>query len=164
MTALYVIAKDYRDAAHKLADLDLDPQTVADTLEGLSGELEVKAQSVAYMVRNLEVTAAAIKQHEMEQAARRKAIENRAESLRAYLANCMESTGIEKIEGPGVKLSFRKSSAVVIDGADLIPAEYMRQPETPPPSPDKKAIGDAIKAGVEVPGAHVESRRSLQIA
>ncbi len=164
MTALYVIANEYRDAAQKLADLDLDPQTVADTLEGLSGELEVKAQSVAYMVRNLEVTAAAIKEFEAQQAARRKAIENRAEGLRQYLARCMEATGIERIEGPGVKLSFRKSSAVAIDGADLIPAEYMRTPEPPPPSPDKKAIADAIKAGVDVPGAHIEHRRSLVIA
>lgn len=163
MTALYVIANEYREAAMALADLDLDAQTVADTLEGLSGELEVKAQNVAFFVRNLEVTAAAIKQHETEQAARRKAIENRAESLRAYLFRCMEATGIEKIETPAIKLSFRKSSAVAIDGVDLIPAEYMRVPEPPPPAPDKKAIADALKAGVDVPGAHLEHRRSLVI-
>ena len=164
MTALYVIANEYRAAAEKLADMDLDPQTIVDTLEGLSGELEVKAQSVAYMIRNFEVTAAAIKQHESEQAARRRAIETRAEGLKRYLASCMEATGIEKIEGPGVKLSFRKSSAVVIDGEDLIPQEYMRVKPAPPPEPDKKAIADAIKAGVSVPGAHVENRRSLVIA
>ena len=164
MTALYLIANEYRDAAMRLADMDLDAQTIADTLEGLSGDLEIKAQNVAYFVRNLEVTAAAIKVHEGEQAARRKAIENRAAAMRDYLARCMEATGIEKIEGPGVKLSFRKSSAVVIDGIDLIPAEFMRTPEPPPPAPDKKAIGDAIKAGREIPGAHVESRKSLQIA
>jgi hypothetical protein len=164
MTALYLIANEYRDAAQKLADLDLDEQTIADTLESLSGDLEVKAQSVAYMVRNLEVTAEAIKAHEAEQAQRRKAIQNRADGLRAYLARCMESTGIQKIEGPGVRLSFRKSSAVVIDGEDLIPAKFMRQAPPPPPAPDKKAIADAIKAGEEIPGAHLETRQSLQIA
>lgn len=164
MTALYVIANDYRAAAEKLADMDLDAQTIADTLEGLSGELETKAQGVAYMVRNLEVTAAAIKEFEVAQAARRKAIENRADSLRTYLARCMEATGIKKIEGPGVKLSFRKSSAVVIDGADLIPAEYMRTPEPPPAAPDKAAIKAALAAGQQVPGAHIEQRKSLVIA
>ncbi len=164
MTALYVIANDYRAAAEKLAEMDMDEQTIADTLESLSGDLEVKAQNVAFMVRNLEVTAEAIKAFEVAQAARRKAIENRAEGLKRYLAACMEATGIEKIEGPGVKLSFRKSSAVVIDGADLIPSEYMRQPETPPPAPDKKLIGDAIKRGETVPGAHIEARKALQIA
>ena len=163
MTALYIIANEYRDAAVKLADLDLDEQTIADTLESLSGELEVKAQNVAFAIRNLEVTADALKAFEKQQKERREAIERRAESMRAYLQRCMEATGITKIEGPGVTLSFRKSSAVVIDEPGLIPAEFMRQPEPPPPAPDKKAIGDAIKAGREVQGARVETRHNLQI-
>ena len=163
MTQLFVLTQEYREAAAKLADLDLDPQTLSDTLESLSGDLEVKAQNVAFLVRNLEVTAMAIKQFEAEQSARRKAIENRADGLRTYLARCMEGAGIERIEGPGVVLTFRKSSAVMIDGEDLIPSEYMRQPDPTPPAPDKKAIGDALKAGVLVPGAHIEHRRSLQI-
>lgn len=164
MTALYLLADEYRAAALKLADLDLDPQTAADTLEGLSGELEVKAQAVAFMTRSIEADAAAMKAWAKTATERAKAAEARADSLRDYLARCMEATGIEKIEGPGVKLSFRKSSAVVIDGADLIPGEFMRVPEPPPPAPDKVAIAAAIKAGREVPGAHLESRKSLQIA
>jgi hypothetical protein len=163
MTALFQLVAEYRGAAEKLADLDLDAQTVADTLEAMSGELEVKAQNVAYMVLNMEATAAAIKAHEETQKARRTAIEHRADSLRAYLQRCMEATGIEKIEGPGVAIGFRKSSAVVINEPGLIPAAFMRTPEPPPPAPDKKLIADAIKAGTEVPGAHIEQRRNLSI-
>jgi hypothetical protein len=163
MTALYVIAGEYVEASKKLADLDLDDQTVADTLEGLSGALEVKAQNVACFIRNLEVTADAIKAFEAEQKERRQAIEKRAERMRSYLQQCMEATGIQRIEGPGIVLAFRKSSAVAIDEPGLIPVEFMRQPEPPPPSPDKKAIADAIKAGHEVPGAHLETRQHLQI-
>ena len=51
-------------AAQQLADLDLPPEAVADTLEGMSGDLELKAQNVAMFVRNLEATAAAIKEAE----------------------------------------------------------------------------------------------------
>lgn len=163
MTALYAIANDYRAAAEKLADLDLDAQTIADTLEGLSGELEVKAQNVAMFVRNLETTVAAINEHTKAQQARAKSLELRAEALRDYLQRCMESTGIEKIEGPGIAIGFRKSSAVVIDEPGLIPAEFMRKPEPPPPSPDKTAISAAIKAGAAVPGAHIETRKNLSI-
>lgn len=163
MTALYAIAAEYRAAADKLAELDLDAQTIVDTLESLSGDLEAKAQNVAYVIRNLEVTAQAIKAFEEQQRDRRKAIEIRAEGLRRYLQGCMEGCGIDRIEGPGVVLSFRKSSAVVIDGADLIPADLMRVPEPKPAEPDKAAIAEAIKAGREVPGAHIEQRRTLQI-
>lgn len=163
MTALYVLAQDYRAAASTLADLDLDEQTIADTLESLSGDLEVKAQNVAMMARLFDADAAAVKQWAKDAAERAKAIEARAERLRTYLASNLEACGIEKVEGPGVSISFRKSAAVVIDGEDLIPAEYMRQKPAPAPEPDKKAIADAIKAGIEVPGAHIEQRRSLSI-
>lgn len=164
MTALYLIANEYRTAAMALADLDMDAQTVADTLEGLSGELETKAQSVAFMVRSIEADAASMKEWARSANDRASAAMNRAESLREYIARCMQSTGMTKIEGPGVKLSFRKSSAVVIDGADLIPAEFMRQAEAPPPAPDKKALAEAIKSGRAILGAHIEVRQSLHIA
>ena len=62
MTALYLIAAEYRAAATALADLDMDAQTVADTLDGMAGDLEVKAQAVAYAVRSMEADAAAVKQ------------------------------------------------------------------------------------------------------
>jgi hypothetical protein len=163
MTALYQLVAEYRTAAERLSDLDLDAQTIADTLESLTGDLEVKAQNVAFMCRNLEVTSAAIKAHEAEQKARREAIDARADALRSYLQRCMEAAGIDKIEGPGVAIGFRKSSAVVINEPGLIPAEFMRQPEPQAPTPDKKAIGDALKAGAEVPGAHIEHRRNLTV-
>ena len=44
MTQLYIIAQEYKDAADKLADLDLDAQTIADTLEGLAGDLDGHSQ------------------------------------------------------------------------------------------------------------------------
>jgi hypothetical protein len=157
LPALYELAHEYRAAADQLADLELDPQTVGDTLEGLAGDLETKAVNVAKFTLSLEASAAAIKTAEAAMATRRKAIEARAARLREYLLTNMQHAGIQKIECPYFKLAQRENPpAVVIDGADLIPAEFMRQPEPPPPAPDKKAIGDAIKAGRDVPGAHME--------
>lgn len=163
MTALYLLSAEYQAAARQLADLDLDAQTVADTLEAMSGELEVKAQNVALMARAMDAEAEAVKAWARQATERAKALEKRAEHLREYLAGCLTACGIQRVSGPGVEISFRKSSAVVIDEPGLIPAQYMRQPEPPPPSPDKKAIGDALKAGTAVPGAHIETRANLQI-
>lgn len=163
MTSLHLIASEYLAAANKLADLDMDAQTVADTLEGMSGELEAKSQAVAYMVRSIEANAAAIKQWAADAQERARAAQARADSLREYLARTLEACGIQQIEGPGIKLSWRKSSSVVVDEPGLIPASFMRTPEPPPPAPDKKAIADALKAGFEVPGAHIETRNHLQI-
>lgn len=113
MTSLYDIAAEYRQTADKLADLDLDEQTIADTLEGMSGALEVKAQNVVLFARNLEVTAAAIKDAEAAMAARRKAMESRAAGLRRYALSAMQVAGVQSIECPYFKLAVRKNPPAV---------------------------------------------------
>ena len=164
MTALYNIAAEYRAAAEKLAELDLDAETIVDTLEGLSGDLETKAQNVAFFARNLESTAAAIKQAEADMAARRKAMENRADGLKRYVFESMKLAGIEKIECPHFRLSIKNNPAAVeIFEPGLVPASFMRTPEPPPPAPDKTAIKEALKAGQDVPGARLTSSQRLEI-
>ena len=163
MTALYLVAAQYRDAAAKLADLELDPVTLADTLESLSGDLEAKGTNVAFVVRGMEAEAAAVKAWAKEASERAKLIEARAERLREYLSSNMQACGITKISGPGITLSFRASHAVVIDDAEQIPAAFLRFKPAPPPEPDKAAIAAIIKLGEVVPGAHVETRQSLQV-
>jgi hypothetical protein len=46
-----------------------------------------------------------------------------------------------------------------------IPAEFMRTPEPKPPVPvpNKKAIAEAIKAGIDVPGAKIVKSDRLEI-
>jgi len=58
---LYTIADQYLQDLQKLQDMEINDQTFADTLESLSGELEVKATNVAMFIRNLEANADAIK-------------------------------------------------------------------------------------------------------
>ena len=163
MSALYLLSAEYQQAARDMADLELDAQTIADTLESIGGELEHKAQNVALMVRSFEADAAAIKQWAKDATTRASAVQARADSMREYLSRSMQACGIEKIAGPGIALSFRASHAVVIDEPALIPEEFMSQPEPPVPSPNKAEISAAIKAGFAVPGAHLETRKNLQI-
>jgi hypothetical protein len=164
MTQLYVLAQDYRAAAEKLADLELDEQTIADTLEGLSGDLEAKATATAMVARNMQALAASIKEAEQAMAARRKALEARAERLTAYLLGSMQHAGIQKIECPHFALAVRQNPpSVVINEPGLIPAEYMRQKPPPPAEPDKTAIAALLKSGGEVPGAHLSRGVRLEI-
>jgi hypothetical protein len=161
---LYEIAHIYRADLERLADMDIDEQTLADTLESMGGELEVKAQNVVMFTRNLEATAAAIKDAETQMAARRKALENRASGLRKYVLESMQHAGVQKIECPLFKVAVRENPASVeIYEPALIPAEYMRQPEPPPAAPDKTAIKAAIAAGTEVPGAKLTRGVRLEV-
>lgn len=162
--ALYQLADVYLADLSKLAELDLDEQTVTDTLEGLSGELEVKATNVAMFARNLEASAEAIKGAEAQMAARRKAIERRAERMRQYLKDNMERTGILKIEGPHFAMAIKKNPpAVHVEAQELVPAEFFNQAPPPPPALDKKRVGEALKAGKDVPGCRLEQGTRLEI-
>lgn len=163
--SLYTIANEYRQACDLLADLDLDAQTVADTLESLSGDLEHKAVNVAAFLRGLEATAASIKEAEAAMKKRREAMENRADSLREYLLGAMQHTGIRKISSPHFDLAIRaKPASVEIEDATQIPVDLLRTPEPPAPAPDKKAIAAAIKSGRDVPGARLVNGERLHIA
>jgi hypothetical protein len=156
LPALYELAAEYRSAVDQLADLDLDAQTVSDTLESLGGDLQTKAVNVAKFALSLEAQAVAIKAAETGMAARRRAIEARAVRMREYLLTNMQHAGILKIECEYFKLAQRENPpSVMIDATDLLPAEFMTQPEPPPPAPNKTAIAAAIKAGRDVPGAHL---------
>lgn len=166
MTAmsLYAIAQEYRALVDYLADSQTDEQAVLDTLEAEAYPLEVKAQNTAYAIKNLEATAEAIKAAEKEMADRRKAIEKRAANLREYTKTCMEIAGVSKIECPHFALTIKKNpSGVEIFEQTLVPAKFLRTPEPPPPSIDKKAVADAIKGGEEVPGAMLTQGTRLDI-
>ena len=111
MTALFILAAEHRALADKLHDLDLDEQTIADTLEAESGDMIEKGKNVAAVFRNLESDAKQIKEAEQQLAERRKAIEKRAEALKQYLKTNMEVAGIQKIECPWFVITLATNPA-----------------------------------------------------
>lgn len=161
---LYNIADQYLSDLQKLQDMEIDEQTFSDTLEGLSGELEVKATNVAMFVRNLEASAEAIKAAEKQMADRRKALEAKADRIRQYLLDNMTRTGITKIDCPYFVLSVRKNPpAVEVLNQDMIPDEYFDIPEPPAPTLNKNRLKEDLKAGVVVEGAKLTAGQSLSI-
>jgi hypothetical protein len=162
--SLYHMATEYQVALVALSDPELPEDVVADTLEALEGELIHKGQAVAAFALNLDAEVDAIKAVEKRISDRRKALESRATHMRNYLKMNMERCGISEIKAIDgsftAKLTAGRES-VVIDDESLIPddSEYVKWSRTV----SKTAIGDAIKAGKEVPGAHLEKRPALRL-
>jgi chromatin segregation and condensation protein Rec8/ScpA/Scc1 (kleisin family) len=162
--ALYQVADIYLQDLNRLKELDLDEQTFADTLESLSGDLEIKATNVAMFMRNLEANAEAIKAAEQQMAERRKALEKRAERIRQYLLDNMERCGIKSIECPFFKLTVRANpESLILEQDAVIPPEFIYTPEPPPPQVDKTRLKAAIKAGLAVQGARLDRKNRLEI-
>lgn len=162
--ALYQIADQYLQDMQMLQDRDLDDQTFADTLESLSGDLEVKATNVAMFIRNLETSAEAIKAAEKQMADRRKAIEAKTERMKEYLLENMVRTGITKIECPHFKIAVRDNpESLIVDAAAVVPGEYFNQPPLPDPVLDKVRLKKDLQAGVVVDGCTLERKKRIEI-
>lgn len=166
--ALYHLTGQYLQLAEKLANMDIDAQTVADTIEasGITDEITAKAQGIEIVARTAELHCPAI-DAEIERLQALKAQRQKvAQGLRDYLKSNMEAAGIEKIECVLFKISLKKNPpAVEIFDEKQIPAELLRTPEPKPPvaAPDKARIKELLNHGEDVPGAKLTQNTRIEI-
>lgn len=163
---LYDISSQYLATANQLADMDIDEQTLTDTLEASAWPVEEKVRAVSAVILNLQAEADMVKGTADRIAKRAKALQSRADALHDYLLINMQRTGITEIKALDgtfkAKLYRERDASVVIDSENLIPADYMR--EIPARcEPDKVLIKKAINDGYEVPGAHIVKKDRLEI-
>jgi len=164
MSTLYQLTTDYEALLTLAEDPDTDPQAFADTLEGLTGEIEDKADNYAKVLRMLDGDAQAIRDEERRLKARREAIENNIKRMKSALQYAMQVTGKVKFKTALFSFGIRKNPpSVVIDAVNVrdFPDEYIIESE---PILDKKALKDALKAGEDLSGlCHLEQSESLSI-
>lgn len=160
--SLYLISNDYLAALDALTgDVDIPPEAIADTMDGIEGEWSDKALNVGRYIRNLEAEADAISVARKAMDDREKAAKAKADRLRAYLLSEIERTGL-KAKAPDLAITTAKNPPrVIIEDEDLIPCEYKRSVTTE--TIDKTAIKTALQSGGFVPGSRVEQSTRLVI-
>lgn len=166
MTALYDLAGAYKQLADRLATMDLDAETVADTIEasGLTDEINTKAQGVLLVAKSAEQYLPAIEAEIARLTALKKRHEHIAGRLRDYLKQNMEAAGIERIDCPLFAVSLRKNPASVdVFDEKQVPANYWHTPE-PKPSIIKSAVAAELKAGREVAGCRLVQGTRLVVS
>lgn len=164
MSSIYELTQDYLQILSMLEDPELNPQTLADTMEGIEGEFEIKAENYAKVMKNLEGDILAIKTEIDRLTAKKKALENNIKNMKSTLQTAMETTGKTKFKTELFSFNIQKSApAVVIDEQYIenIPDKYLKYKD---PEIDKTAIKDAIQKGEDLVGiAHLEIKNSLRI-
>lgn len=148
---------------HKISDnyinvQELEGVDITDTLEGIEGEFEDKADQIAKIILNLGSDLVAIKAEIERLGAYSALISNRRDSLKEYLRENMERTGIKSIKRPIFTITCAAGKdIVVIDDTDSLPNSLVFVKTII--QPDKMAILAALKTG-EVEGAHIEKSKS----
>ena len=123
---LYELTSEYTELLAMLEDPEMDEQVIADTLEGLSDEIEAKADGYARVIKQMDADSKAIKAEEERLYNRRKSLENRISYLKNRLQYAMELTGSTKIKTELFNIGIQKNPAkVVIDDPTKIPEGFL---------------------------------------
>ena len=161
---LYELTEDYMNLLELAEDPDIDEQAFTDTLEGIEGALEDKAEGYAKVIRTLEGDAAACDAESKRLRNKKQTIENNIRRMKAALQYAMQATGKTKFKTALFSFGIQKNpAAVVIDEGYIknIPDRFLIPQD---PQIDKKAIKEALKAGEDLEGiAHLEQTESLRI-
>ena len=159
MSSLYELKGQYLELLSMMEE-GADEETIKDTLEGIEGEIEVKADNYARIIRQLESDANGLKTEIERMTDRKRALENHVSYLKNNLQDAMILTGKEKFKTELFSFGIQNNvPSVVIDDPTSIPTEFLIQQE---PKVDKKAIKEYLKNN-DVSWSHLEQTRSLRI-
>ena len=133
-----------------------------DKLNELQMERDAKLENVACWIKDLKAEAEAIKTEKQALAERQKVAENKVESLKRWLAYALQG---EKFKTPKCAISFRKSEAVEVtdEGLNNLMKEHDELLTYKAPEPNKTAIKQALKDGLNVEGVQLVQNTSTII-
>lgn len=144
--------------------VDLETGEIIDTeqLDKLQMERDTKLENVACWIKDLKAEAEALKNEKQALAERQKVAENKAESLKKWLAYALQG---EKFKTTKCAISFRKSEAVEVtdEGLENLMKEHDELLTYKTPEPNKTAIKQALKDGLSVEGVQLVQNTSTII-
>jgi len=161
--SIYELTGDYLNLLAMAEDPDIDEQVFLDTLEGIEGALEDKADGYVKVMKQLESNMAGLDAEIKRLQDRKTSMKNNVDRMKNTLQKMMEETGKEKFKTELFSYNIQNNPpSLVMDTEDIevIPMEYL-VPQNP--AIDKKKIKDDIKAGKEIDFAHLVTGRSLRI-
>lgn len=167
---LYELSAQYNDFLYLLDnEVEMDEQTINDTLESIQASFDDKCESIALMCKQLAIEADGIEAEAKSLEARARSKRKTIEHLRDYVAANMRSIGQDRLETSRCKLTFRRSESVSIydeqrlycackaSGIDGL-CEKVESVKF-----NKAEIKKALKDGVALDGAIIDSKQNLQI-
>ena len=122
---LYELREEYKQLLILLEDEGADPEVIADTLEGMEGDINEKVDSYCIIAEQLSSDADRLRAEEVRLAKRRKSIEGNRDRLRAALLKAMLIMEKPQIKTDRYTVTVKATSGrLVIDDPLGIPEEY----------------------------------------
>ena len=144
-----------------IESVDEEDLMLANALAVKKEEFEEKALNYTAVIRILNEQSNAAQAEILRITEIKDKIDRTIANMKKTLSAACLSLDIVKIQGLNGSISFRESVQTVIDDAEQLPKEYLKEKITY--TPDKTAIKAAIQNGEEVAGAHLEKVKNIQI-
>ena len=159
-TTLYKIEQTYLNIVEQLMNDECTPQ-LEEALQIAEQDLQTKGIAYANVIKQMDSECDII-DAEIERLTKlKKARQNAIEKLKERIKQAMILFGKDEIKTPIIKLSFRKSEAVIVHDLNALPQMFKTIKVTE--QPDKAKIKEAIKAGEDVIGCEIITNLNLQI-
>lgn len=144
--------------------IDMETGEIIDTeqLDKLQMERDTKLENVACWIKDLKAEAEALKNEKQALAERQRVAENKANSLKKYLAYALDG---KKFSTAKCAVSFRSTESVEVtdEGLNNLMKEHDELLTYKTPEPNKTAIKQAIKDGLNVSGVQLVQNTSTII-
>lgn len=158
MAILYELTGQYQQLLEMIQNDEFDEWTLKDTLEGLDGEIEIKADGYAKVIKELEGNVDTLK-NEIDRLSRKKSsYENNIKIMKESLENTMKITGKTKFKTELFSFNIQNNPPRLVIDRD-VPSEFLI-PQ--PPKVDNARIKEVLKQQ-ELDFAHLEVGQSLRI-
>lgn len=155
MNTLYQLQAEYMQLLDMLQDPDVDPETVADTIEGIKGEIEIKAENYAIIIDDLQTESAKFRKEAARLLKHADKLDANVDRMKENLMQSMIVTGMEKFKSEHYRFSIVGNGGIKpLKFTGEVPEEYMcMKPEV-----DNKKIREALDAGQTLDFAYLGER------
>lgn len=159
MSSLFDLQGDFL-ALYELATSEGDEQAFLDTLEGLMGELEVKAGGYVHVIKQLEMEADECDKVIDAFKAKKATRTNHIKRMKEALIQAMDIAGVDKLPAGEYTLKIARNGGLQPLVLGEVPDNFMKVKLEPDTDKIRKALND----GEELGFAHLEERgRHLNI-
>lgn len=162
MTSLYVMTQEFIEIADQLEEMELDAETIKDTLDSVQAPLEQKVENIVKYMRSLEALSAARKEEAKKLTELAGKDLKKAECLKKYMTDNLKNANIKELQAGIFSLKFKKGTESTVINESELPEQYWIPQEPKPMS--KTELKKLLKEGQEIPGVSlVRGEESLVI-
>ena len=149
-------------AIKQVQEMDIDSETLADTLESLELPRNEKLDNVASWIEENKMKIEWLKGKRKQLSDVETQLKKQTDRLQDFLTQAIDDSGKKEIQTENHLLKPRNyRDSVIVEATKDLPIDYVIRKEVI--QPDKKLLYKDLKAGKEISGAHLKSNRKTVI-